>query len=166
VVLKRITRHHETGAVIPDELITKLLASRHHMDANYYLAQAVMALYDFRMHGQPTDAPVEPDQLAAMLRNLEREYRGLAVPDDALKAAGWSHMADYDAAYYGYLWSKVYAKDLFTRFSAEPMDADVGADYRRMLLEPGASAHEVELVRSFLRREPSDDAFLEALGIH
>lgn len=74
-------------------------------------------------------------------------------------------MADYDAGYYGYLWSKVYALDMYTRFASDPLSPLVGGDYRKKVLEPGATKPELELVREFLGREPSDAPFLTALGI-
>jgi Zn-dependent oligopeptidase len=164
-VLRRISAHRDTSEPMPDELIRKMLAARHHMDANYYLAQAVMALYDLRMHGQPTDVAVKASDIARWYREMELEYRALEVPDDALQAAGWSHLADYDAGYYGYLWSKVYALDLFTRFTDDPLDTAVGTEYRQTILEPGASKPEHELIHAFLGRAGSDAAFLAALGI-
>lgn len=164
-VLKRISKHYKTGEQMPDELITKLQAARHHMDANYYLQQAVRALYDQRMHSLPLDATVEPNHLAQMYRDMALQYEAIDLPDDAIMAAGWSHMADYDAGYYSYLWSKVYALDLYSLFKNNPLSAEVGRRYRNLILEPGASKSEIELVKDFLQREPSDAAFLAQLGI-
>ena len=164
-VLRQISARHGSEASLPDDLIAKMLAARHHMDANYYLAQAVMALYDLRMHGQKAGVTVTPSDIARWYREMELEYCAIDMPDDAIQAAGWSHLANYDAGYYGYLWSKVYALDLFTRFAPDPMDPSVGLAYRAAVLEPGASKPEAELIRSFLGREGSNAAFLNTLGI-
>lgn len=164
-VLKRISRHYRTGEQMPDKLIAKLQAARHHMDANYYLQQAVRALYDQRMHSLPLGGIAEPSHLAQMYRDMALQYEAIDLPDDAIMAAGWSHMADYDAGYYSYLWSKVYALDLYSLFKPQPLSAEVGCRYRDMILEPGASKPETQLVKEFLGREPSDTAFLAQLGI-
>jgi thimet oligopeptidase len=164
-VLKRITKHYKTGDPIPDELITKLLGARHHMEANYYLQQAVRALYDVRMHSLPAGTMVEPSHLAQMYRDMKLQYEAIDLPDDAIMAAGWSHMADYDAGYYSYLWSKVYALDLYSVFKPQPLSASVGKRYKDIILAPGASRPEMDLVTEFLGREPSNTSFLEALGI-
>lgn len=164
-ILRRISKHYRTGLPLSEELIGKMLASRHFMDGNYFNSQAVSALYDLTMHGQPTFAPVSADALARLHHELKLRYEHMELPGDALYAAGWGHMADYDAGYYGYLWSKVYAADMFTRFAADPLSVAAGARYRGRVLEPGATRDELALVRDFLDREPSDAAFLAELGI-
>lgn len=164
-VLDRISAHHATGERLPHDMQEKLLAARRHMQASYYLDQAVKALYDLRMHMQSPESIVEPAHLAQWYRDMTLQYRAIDLPDDSIFAAGWGHMVGYDAGYYSYLWSKVYALDLFTRFAADPLSADVGRQYRSRVLEPGASAPETDLLRNFLGRELSDQAFLKALGI-
>ena len=75
-------------------------------------------------------------------------------------------MGGYSAGYYSYLWSKVYAEDLFTRFEANGiMNEQVGLDYRQMILAPGGSKDPDVMVREFLSREPNSDAFMKSLGI-
>lgn len=164
-VLQRISAHYTTGATLPADLQKKLIASRHHMDGRFYLAQAVKALYDLRMHVQPTDALIEPTHLAQWHRDMALRYEAVDLPDDAIFAAGWGHLAGYDAGYYSYLWSKVYALDMYTKFADNPLDPTIGRAYRAQVLEPGASKPEADIVRSFLGREPSNAAFLKALGI-
>ena len=164
-VIQRISAHYKTGEPMPKALQEKLIASRHHMDANYYLDQAVRALYDLRMHVQPTDAVIEPLHLAQWYRDMALQYAAIDLPDDAIIAAGWGHMAGYDAGYYSYLWSKVYALDMYTRFAANPLDPNIGREYREKVLEPGASKPEMDIVTDFLGREPSNAAFLKALKI-
>jgi thimet oligopeptidase len=164
-VLKRITRHYTTGGPMPDECIEKLRGARRHMEATYYLQQAVRALYDYLMHAMPIETPVEPERLAQLYRDMKLQFEAVDLPDDAIMAAGWTHMADYDAGYYSYLWSKVYALDMYSLFEANPLDTTIGRRYRDSILAPGASRPEMDLVKAFLGREPSNGAFLSALGI-
>ena len=82
-------------------------------------------------------------------------------------AALMSHvMAGYDAVLYVYLWSEVYAADMFrTAFSKDPMNKDAGRRYRSIVLRPGGSREPMELLKEFLGREPSIEAFYQELGI-
>jgi thimet oligopeptidase len=164
-VIQRIGAHYKTGEPMPRELQEKLIASRHHMDARYYLDQAVKALYDLRMHAQPTDTMIEPTHMAQWYHDMALQYEAVDLPDDAIIAAGWGHMASYDAGYYSYLWSKVYALDMYTRFATDPLDPTIGKEYRTNVLEPGASKPEMDIVTGFLGHAPSNAAFLKALGI-
>lgn len=163
--LQKLSGHWQTGESLPLKLLDAMLAVRQQLSAMYYLSQSVRSLYDLRMHSQTTTVSGDADALAAMYRTMRLDMERIDMPDDAIFAAGWGHMADYDAGYYGYLWSKVYAADMFTRFAADPLSPTTGAAYRTEVLTPGASRPELDLVRAFLGREPSDAAFLAELGI-
>jgi len=81
--------------------------------------------------------------------------------------ASFGHlMGGYDAGYYSYLWSKVYAQDMFSIFKAEGItNAQVGMRYRKTILEYGNMKDALELLPMFLGRAPSKDAFYEDLQI-
>ena len=75
-------------------------------------------------------------------------------------------MSGYDAGYYGYLWSKVYAQDLFTRFEKSGvMNVATGRAYRREILAPGATREPDALLQRFLGRPLSYDAFFREMGM-
>jgi thimet oligopeptidase len=75
-------------------------------------------------------------------------------------------MSGYDAGYYGYLWSKVYAQDMFSRFVAQGLtNPVVGTAYRRDILAPAREEEPDQEVRAFLGRPMSPDAFYRELGI-
>jgi Zn-dependent oligopeptidase len=81
--------------------------------------------------------------------------------------AGFGHlMGGYDAGYYGYLWAEVIGDDMWSRFAAEGVTSpEVGAAYRRAILEPNGSKPGDELVRDFLGRPYSIDSFLRMRGM-
>jgi Zn-dependent oligopeptidase len=81
--------------------------------------------------------------------------------------ASFGHILEgYDAGYYGYLWSKAYAQDMFTRFQgAGLLDAATGKRYREVILETGGGRDPLELVKEFLGREPNEEALLKSLGL-
>jgi thimet oligopeptidase len=72
----------------------------------------------------------------------------------------------YAANYYGYLWSRVFAEDMFSVFQKNGvMDKETGIRYRKIILEKASTEEEMEMLRNFLGREPNPDAFLKSLGI-
>ncbi|KAK5999972.1 hypothetical protein QM012_005060 [Aureobasidium pullulans] len=72
----------------------------------------------------------------------------------------------YDAGFYGYLYSRVYAADMFySIFKNDPMDKAQGRRYRRTILEKGASVDETTTLVEFLGREPNAEAFYKDLGL-
>jgi Zn-dependent oligopeptidase len=53
---------------------------------------------------------------------------------------------------------------MFGRF-VNPIDPEVGRQYRQLVLEPNASLPAADMVRSFLGRDPSSDAFMVLRGL-
>lgn len=161
-VLKKLSRHYQTGQPLPVALIRKIRASKRHMLAYDTMRQAVQALYDIMIHtgnGSKT--------LNGYFRKLMEAHLNIRIPETSLFPAGFGHLAGgYDAGYYGYMWAKVYAVDMFTRFeTAGLLDPSVGGAYRREILSVGSSRDEMDSVRAFLGREPSDKAFMKEIGI-
>ena len=75
-------------------------------------------------------------------------------------------MGGYDAGYYGYLWSKVYAQDMFTAFRQGGLeDPATGSRYRTDILEPARELEPDQEVANFLGRPMSPVAFYRELGI-
>ena len=80
--------------------------------------------------------------------------------------SSFSHLIGYDAGYYGYLWSQVYAQDMYSRFESEGLlNPKTGAAYRKVILESGNMRDAIDLIRRFLGREPNAEAFYRTLGI-
>lgn len=160
-VLERFARHHETGEAIPPELVARLVAARKLNIAVKTLRQAYFGRLDLAFHGE--EEALEADRV-----NREAyAVTGLPFHEGTFFPASFGHLlGGYDAGYYGYLWSRVYGDDMFSRFEAEGiLSPSVGADYRREILEPNGSDDAAALLRRFLGREPSNEAFLRHLGL-
>jgi Zn-dependent oligopeptidase len=161
-VLKRISHHVATGESLPDSLIQRMIALKHFSDGINGTQQAFLAMYDMTLHSSgPT---VDPN---TMWTKLEGELTALPSVPNAIPVAGFGHlMGGYDAGYYGYLWSRVYAQDLFTRFEKDGvMNATVGRAYRDLILAPSATEEPDVLLKRFLGRTLSYDAFFRDMGI-
>jgi thimet oligopeptidase len=159
-VLRKFSKHHKTGEPLPDELLDAMVRAKNVSSGIATLRQMFFARLDFAYHG----AGFNGDTMAS-LRELY-PVTGFPYPPDTHFQSGFGHLFGYDAGYYGYLWSRVFGDDMFTRFeSAGVLDAATGADYRRKILERGGSVDGDVLVREFLGREPNSDAFLRELGL-
>ncbi|KAF3139244.1 hypothetical protein TWF703_004184 [Orbilia oligospora] len=167
--LKELSSHYETGEPLPDDLITALIKSKHVNDGLFNLRQLHFGIFDMRVHelSLPQDENIDS---SATYNNLRSEIAGLDGPADPKFGQGqttFGHlMGGYDAGYYGYLWSLVFASDMyFTGFKKDPMDPKNGRRYRHEVLEKGGSRDEMESLKAFLGREPSSEAFFKELGI-
>ena len=161
-VLSSFARHHETGDPFPTELVEAMVAARNLNIALTTLRQVQFGVLDMGLHGEGA-AQADIDELL-------REATAVALlpfHEGTFFPASWGHvLGGYDAGYYGYLWSEVYGDDMFSRFEEEGVtDPEVGAAYRRAILEAGGTRDGMDLLRDFLGREPSNSAFLRKLGI-
>ncbi|MGB2580658.1 MAG: M3 family metallopeptidase, partial [Minisyncoccia bacterium] len=159
--LALLSAHHKTGRPLPSVLLKNLLASKKHMLRYGILRQLILGIFDLTIHTK--NKPPEP---AKLYRDLIKKHTGIILPKDAIFPAGFGHLDGYDAGYYGYLWSNVYAADMFTRFEKEGiMNKKTGADYKKWVLEKGGSMEEIELVKGFLGRKPNNKAFFNEIGV-
>ena len=162
-VLDRVSGHYQDRAKkLPPEMIAKLLAAKQADSGLVYLRQNFIASYDMDLHTAAT-----PPDSTALYGKLMREITLIPMTPGTMPEAGFTHITDgYDAGYYGYLWSEVYALDAFARFVDEGLlSPKVGREFRRAVLEPGGSRDEAESLRAFLGRAPNDEAFLRNIGL-
>ena len=159
-VLGSWARHSETGEAIPPDLVRRMVGARN-LDAGVMtLRQLYFAALDWRYHSPGFDG--DTTSATAALHHMT----GFPYTPGTYFQAGFGHLFGYDAGYYGYLWSHVYGDDMYTRFEAAgPLDATMGAHYRRTILERGGSVDGGQLVRDFLGRDPDNRAFLRHLGL-
>ena len=75
-------------------------------------------------------------------------------------------MDGYDAGYYSYMWSEVYALDVFSEFKKDGLENQTtGLRYKNELLSQGDLHDGDVLLRDFLGREPNPNAFFKKLNI-
>lgn len=161
-VLKKISSHVGSGEPLPDALIDKMIAARHVADGVSWGGQAFYAEYDLQLHSLPgkTDPTALWFKLKAMLTVFPE------IPGTYPEAAFNHLMSGYDAGYYGYLWSKVYAQDMFSEFKQGGLENPaVGMRYRQQILVPGGSEEPDLLLKRFLGREVRYEPFYEDLGL-
>jgi len=87
--------------------------------------------------------------------------------DGTYPQAAFTHlMGGYEGSYYAYAWAKVYAMDMFTAFEKGGLqNPAVGMRYRKEILEPGRAEEPDVLVKRFLGRPMSPNAYYADLGI-
>ena len=133
-VLAGFSRHWQTGDPLPDDLIDRLIAAKYVSSGIATLRQVYFARLDLAYHGP--GASKDTDAIARELHPIT----GFAFPPDTHFQAGFGHLFGYDAGYYGYLWSRVYGDDMFTRFEGSAASPEsVGHEYRSAILERGGA---------------------------
>ncbi|KAL0939791.1 metallopeptidase [Colletotrichum truncatum] len=157
---------------LPRDMVDSLLRARHVGQALSTLHQLFMGVFDMAVHKPGDD--FESVDFTALWTALRREIVPTQDPFVLGEGDKWGHgytnithfIKEYDAGFYSYLFSKVYAQDIFsTIFEQDPMSAEAGRKYRYGVLEKGGSQPEMTTLMEFLGREAKMEPFYEDLGL-
>jgi len=160
--LKSFTGHYHTGEPLPDDLLAGMLRARRLGSGMAAERQFYFGLIDLTYHSASRG---EIDTTQAAL-DLDRQVELYDPPPGTFFQASFGHLNGYQAGYYGYQWSLVYACDMFQRFKELGLlDPEAGMYYRKRILARGGSMDEMALVRDYLGREPDMTAYLKHLGL-
>ena len=160
-VLKQVSGHYKTGLGLSDDLIDAMLKTKNFDTGILLNRQLVFANQSLESFNEDTSKDAK--QLYQRLWERLLPYQEYS-PDDN-HTASFGHLTGYGAQYYGYLWSKVFALDLFEYIKKHTISPEIGARYRDMVIGKGGSKDPLELLRDFLGREPTSDAFFKDMGI-
>ena len=159
--LKKISKHYKTGKPLPDKLIARMIRAKHVNGGLRNSRQIFYATVDMTFHtmGAKVDT-------AKVWRQVVKKVMPVAQTKGTHPAGGFGHLMGYSAGYYGYMWSKVYAQDMFTVFEKLGLlSQKAGMRYRKWILEPGGTLDPMDLIKGFLKRNPNSKAFYKELGI-
>ena len=156
-------KNYKTGYPLPKDLFDKMKASQQVYEAIYYIRQLYLGVLDFTYEDKYDS--IKNEKIIDVSKSLFA-MRQIPFPEGSNFITSFTHLNGYGANYYGYLWSRVFAQDMFSVFQKTGvMDKATGIRYRQQILEKGATEDEMNMLRDFLGREPNSKAFLESLGV-
>ena len=185
-VLGKLSKHYKTGERMPSDMMSKIASAKNFLAGMRYRRFLAFAYFDMIVHGQREPPFLLPEVLQTkdhQDQDNNRDSRGdggfrdlwaqcmtniyaFAPQEGAHYYSTWYHLAiGYDAGYFGYLWSEVYGVDVFSCFRGIDIFSqrakELGMQYRKTMLEPGASEDGVKMLEGMLGRAPNQNAFLE-----
>jgi Zn-dependent oligopeptidase len=144
---------------IDDEVIYKINIQRKLLQGYHYRRQILLATIDMHVHSNNFKGNTYD-----VIRDYTKEMIGFEVQENTNDIASFGHlMHGYDAGYYGYLWSLVYAKDLFSVFLGRELDPDLGRRFKEQVLSQGSIRPSIQSMKIFLNRDPSESAFIQSI---
>jgi thimet oligopeptidase len=162
--LSLFAKHYDTGEVLPRELFDKMIAARNVGSGLAAEAQIFYGMLDMTLHN--VYDPSGGQSIDAAVKELTTSATHFPYVEGTHFPAAFGHLNGYGASYYGYMWSKVYAEDMFSIFEKDGLlNESVGRRYRDIILGKGDSDDPMNLVREFLGREPNNEAFKKSLGL-
>lgn len=164
--LDLFARHHETGALIPDDLFRKMQAAKNFQSSMQMLRQLEFSLFDFRLHLEY--AGHDAQAIQALLDEVRDQVAVVAPPPFNRFQHSFAHIfaGGYAAGYYSYKWAEVLSADAFSLFEERGLfDQGAGQAFLHTILEQGGSRDPLDLFIEFRGREPNIDALLRHSGI-
>ncbi len=162
--LKLFAKHYETREVLPKELFNKMLAAKNVGSGMAASGQVFLGTFDMTLHDKYD--PNGDISTTDVLKKVQSDISLVKYVENTHFHTAFGHLTGYAASYYGYLWSKVYAQDMFSVFEDNGvLDTATGIRYRDIILSSGSSRDELGLVKEFLGRDPNNEAFLKELGL-
>ena len=166
-VLKVYAKHYETGEVIPQELVDKLVKSGEYgqgFATTEYLAASLLDMDYHVLKEIPADLDIERFEAESMSR------RGLIKqipPRYRTTYFGHTMEGGYTAGYYSYIWAEVLDADAFEAYkeTGDIFNQEVADKFRKYVLTPGCIDDAMDMYVHFRGKRPSIDPLLKNRGL-
>ncbi len=163
--LNTFAKHYQTGELLPDTLIKRLVDASNFNIAYSCLRQVSFGLLDMAWYTR--DTFFEGD-----IRTYEQEawQKAILLPiiKETCMSTQFSHIfaGGYAAGYYSYKWAEVLDADAFSLFKQKGIfNKEIAESFRNNILSKGATEHPMTLYKRFRGQEPTIDALLDRNGI-
>ncbi|MFY9082699.1 M3 family metallopeptidase, partial [Aliarcobacter butzleri] len=161
-VLKLFAKHYQTGEVLDDEAIDRIIKAKNFQSSLATVRQVEFALFDFKLYQKLYKTE---DEIQYLLDTIREEFAAIIPPRYNKFQNGFSHIfsGGYSAGYYSYKWAEVLSADAFYMFidSGNIFNKELGIKYRDTILSQGGSYDMDKLFFDFAKREPSIDSLLK-----
>ena len=163
--LASFAKHYQTGEVIPDELIQKIIDSKNYNSGYASVRQLNFGITDMAWH-TISEVPQE-DVVTYEAKAIERAQIMPYIEGTAFSTSfGHIFSGGYAAGYYSYKWAEVLEADAFQVFKEKGIfNKEVAESFRKNILSRGNIEDADVLYRNFRGRDPRPEALMEKLGM-
>jgi oligopeptidase A len=166
-MLRMMSKHKETGATIPDELIQKLIDAKYFNCGLHALRQLAMGIYDFELYA--TYDPKAPVDANAFHREIYQRMEVRPLPEYNRFPNSFGHIfgGGYGAGYFSYMWADGLVADVFATYkeSGDVYSREVGRRFLEEVLEVGCARPMAESFRAFRGRSLDTNILAKHLGL-
>lgn len=165
-VLKYYAKHYQTGEVIPNELVEKLVRAGKFNTGFQTVEYLAASLLDMEYHSLTDTATID-------IRDFENKamakYGLIPEIKPRYRSTYFNHIwaSGYSAGYYGYIWCEVLDADAFKAFkeTGNIFNKDIASKFENEILARGGSRDPLDMYIAFRGKEPGIDALLENRGL-
>ena len=166
-VLKVYAKHYQTGEVIPQELVDKMIKAGKYgqgFATTEYVAASLLDMDYHVLKAIPQDFDIEQFEAKMMndrglIRQIPPRYRTTYF--------GHTMEGGYTAGYYSYMWAEVLDADAFEAYkeTGDIFNQEVAQKFRQYVLTPGGIDDAMDMYVNFRGKKPSIDPLLKNRGL-
>lgn len=163
--LDTFAKDYRTGEVIPDSLITKIVASKNYLAGYSQVGQLRYGIMDMAWH---TLTAVPEESTVDFERETVAPISIIPAAPGTAFSPTFSHIfaGGYAAGYYSYKWAEVLEADAFSLFKEKGIfNKEVAGSFRENILSKGGSEDVAVLYKRFRGHNPEPEALMEKLGL-
>ena len=169
LVLAEYAKHHETGEVIPAELVEKM-RNASTFNQGFKTTEFIAAsLLDLAWHSLSSEEAAKITDARAFEKEVLEGYGLLPEIEPRYRSQYFSHIfaGGYSAGYYAYLWSEILDADGFVAFqeTGDIYDPELAARLKKWVFEAGGLRPADELYRNFRGKDPEIEPLLKIRGL-
>ena len=166
-LLAQYAKHYQTGEVIPQELVDKIINSSKFNQGFATTELCAASILDMKWHELSSIEGIDIDEFEA---KVCKEMGRIDEIIPRYRTSYFNHIfgGGYSAGYYGYLWAEVIDMDAFAAFEESPngvWDKELAKKFKEIFLEKGGSEEAMTLFKQFRGREPQSEPFLRGRGL-
>jgi len=164
-VLKLYAKHYQTGEIIPNELVTKMINAGT-FDQGFATVEYLAASFlDLNYHAAQKELPADVRSFEdASMKKIG--LIGEIIP--RYRSTYFNHVfsGGYSSGYYSYIWSAVLDTDAFAAFKEKSLfDQELAKSFRSNVLEKGGTEKSAELYRKFRGADPNPVHLMKKRGL-
>jgi len=165
-ILERLSHHYKDhNKRIPKNLIDGIIGTRNIGLASYNLDDMSYSIGDLKLYSM---GEIDKDfDIVKFWDDIQEDVTTIKIIDEYWDFAIMDHLVSImPSSYYTYLWSLVYAYDVYSKFSENGIiNPEIGLEYRNTVLKSSGHVDSMDDIREFLGREPNNDAFIKVIEI-
>lgn len=161
--LQLFAKHHETGEVLPGELIEKVKKAQTFNAGLMNIRQLSFGYLDIKWHTtQPSDI-----ETVEVFEDVAMKQCQLLPKTSSCMSPSFGHIfsGGYSAGYYSYKWAEVLDADAFELFKEKGIFDPTVCERFRELLSKGNTVAPMDLYRKFRGKQPDASALLRRDGL-
>lgn len=167
-IIKNYAKHHQTGEVIPQELLDKIAAAGTFNQGYSAIENLASSNIDYEWHTISVNDKIGDASEFEKEALSKYKLNDVHAVKPRYRSTYFSHIFNggYAAGYYSYLWTDMLNYDAYQWFVENGgLTRENGQRFREMILSRGNTLDYDEMYKAFRGSEPSIEPMLEARGL-